>query len=317
MFRIKDSPLPHQRGLLRLCENPQKVEWTRCRREPIKSWYLLDDDKWQGTDEQREFVEKALGTPDFAFLEGPPGSGKTHAICELILQLIEQGQRVLLCSTTHVAVDNVLERLLVDKFKHVEAVRIGLSERVDSRVRHVQIDEQIDALVQTWMDKGVFPELDEPTLERVAESTILGSVNLTCGTTTGILRHPYIRRADGGRNTENGPKWPHFDIVILDEASKTTFQEFLVPAQLACRWIIVGDVRQLPPFSEPKDLEASLTEVNDQQRNDGEQRSTTFSLPQAHQRALLILFRLQRREAAYHRVPMADRRAEGRHFRDG
>jgi superfamily II DNA or RNA helicase len=53
-------------------------------------------------------VEKALGTVDFAFLEGPPGSGKTHAICELALQFIDQGLTVLLCSTTHVAVDNVL-----------------------------------------------------------------------------------------------------------------------------------------------------------------------------------------------------------------
>jgi AAA domain len=63
-----------------------------------------------GTLEQRQFVERALGTPDFALLEGPPGSGKTTAICDLIVQLAKMGKRVLLVASTHVAVDNVLER---------------------------------------------------------------------------------------------------------------------------------------------------------------------------------------------------------------
>jgi len=287
VFRIKDSPLPHHRGLLRLCEDPQKVRWPPVRPEPITDWYVLRDDRWLGTAEQRQFVERALATPDFAFLEGPPGSGKTHAICELVLQLIARNQRVLLCSTTHFAVDNVLERL-VGHFPAVEAVRIGHFERVDPRVRRVQIDERIDHLVAHWRQVGALSDLSDRELERAAEDTILGSVNLTCGTTTGILAHPYIRREDGS------PSSPHFDVLLLDEASKTTFQEFLVPAQLACKWIIVGDVHQLAPFSDPRDLEASLCGLNNEAP--GQDRS---ELPDAHQRALLLLFRLQRREAGH------------------
>lgn len=140
VFRFKDRPLPHHRPLLKLCEAPDKVRWPRCRPETVSRWYLLDDARWSGTVQQRQFVQKALGTPDFAFLEGPPGSGKTHAICELVLQLVDRGKNVLLCSTTHVAVDNVLERL-AGKFDQVEAVRIGVPERVDQAIRDVQIDE--------------------------------------------------------------------------------------------------------------------------------------------------------------------------------
>ena len=292
VFRFKDNPLPHHGPLLRLCEAPDKVRWPRCRPKAVSHWYLLNDERWLGTIQQREFVEKALGTPDFAFLEGPPGSGKTHAICELVLQFIDRGRNVLLCSTTHVAVDNVLERL-VGEFEQVEAVRIGLADRVDQTIRTVQIDERISALVETWRDVGTFADLDAADLERVAEATILSSVNLTCGTSTGILAHPYIRRSDAGRDNDTGPSWPYFDVLIIDEASKTTFQEFLVPAQLARKWIVVGDVRQLPPFSEPKDLEASIAEVSDE--NDA-------MLSDAHQAALLILFRLQRPEAGVRRV---------------
>ena len=292
VFRFKDSPLPHHGPLLRLCEAPDKVRWPKCRPKAVSHWYLLDDERWSGTIQQREFVEKALGTPDFAFLEGPPGSGKTHAICELVLQFIDQGMNVLLCSTTHVAVDNVLERL-VGKFEQIEAVRIGLADRVDQNIRNVQIDERISALVEIWRAAGIFPNLDATALERIAEATILSSVNLTCGTSTGILAHPYIRRSNHRRENDTGPSWPYFDVLIIDEASKTTFQEFLVPAQLARKWIVVGDVRQLPPFSEPKDLEASIAEVSDE---------NAAMLSDAHQAALLILFRLQRPEAGVGRV---------------
>ncbi|MCO5166633.1 MAG: AAA domain-containing protein [Planctomycetes bacterium] len=292
VYRLRDSPLPHHRGLLTLCEDPKKVHWARAQRARVSKWYVLDDHRWDGTLEQREFVEKALGTPDFAFLEGPPGSGKTHAICELVLQLIcdpQRPQRVLLCSTTHVAVDNVLERLLGKFADVVEAVRIGKAERVDERVLGCQIDRRIDSLIDTWRARGALSGLDDTALERAAEETVLAGANLTCGTTTGILAHPYIRRSDEG----SGPRWPYFDVLILDEASKTTLQEFLVPAQLARRWVVVGDVRQLPPFTDPRDLEASLAEVNNEEG---------ARLPDALQRACLLLFRLTRAEAGWGRV---------------
>lgn len=47
---------------------------------------------------------------------------------------------------------------------------------------------------------------------------------------------------------------PDFDYLIIDESSKTTFQEFLVPAMYAKKWIIVGDTRQLSPFVDRDEL---------------------------------------------------------------
>ncbi len=294
VYRLKDGPLPHHRGLLRLCEDPNSASWPPVRPVTIgdKDWFLLNNPNWDGTGEQREFVAKALGTQDMAFLEGPPGSGKTHAICELILQLIAQGKRVLLCSTTHVAVDNVLERL-AGEFPQVEAVRIGKADRIDPRVIACQLEERVDRLFERWQGDPAFAGVTEMDLEAMAEGTVLASANLTCGTTTGILRHPYLSRNEEGMT----PGWPHFDVLIVDEASKTTLQEFLVPAQLALRWIIVGDVRQLPPFTEPKDLEASLAEVSEDERQGGMGR-----LPDAYQRACLLFAELEKDEAGARRV---------------
>jgi hypothetical protein len=284
--RLKDAPLPHQRGLLRLCESLEFATraWPRVKSEEVGEWSFLSRIDLDGTSEQREFVEKALGTPDFACLEGPPGSGKTHAICELILQSVRRNERVLVCSTTHVAVDNVLDRF-VEEHPEVEAVRIGQADRVDPRVQGLQIDQRIAALLAAWGAASAFPGVDVRELERMAENIVLASANLTCATTTGVLNHPYLRRA----TTKDGPADAYFDLLILDEASKTTFQEFLVPAQLARRWVIVGDVRQLPPFTEQRDLVASFADISNE-------RGQRF--PLEHQRACLILFRLSRREAA-------------------
>ena len=273
------APQPHHRGLLRLLENPAHVVWPPVGPIVVDDWHLLTDASLDGTDQQRSFVKCALATPDFALLEGPPGSGKTHAICELILQLLGQGLRVLLCSTTHVAVDNVLERI-VGRFPGVDAVRIGAFDRVDERVRPCQLGARVDALVDAWAADGLDGQSDTER-RRIAEALILTAANLTCGTTTGILAHPHLRQAGHGA--------AHFDVLILDEASKTTFQEFLVPALHTRRWIIVGDVRQLPPFTERHDLEASLEELSN---GDGKRLSP------AHQRALLLWSRLTSRMAS-------------------
>src|SRR5262249_4508063 len=41
-----------------------------------------------------------------------------------------------------------------------------------------------------------------------------------------------------------------FELCIVDEASKATIPEILIPMVQARRWILVGDPKQLPPFVE-------------------------------------------------------------------
>ncbi len=289
--QLAEAPLPHHQGLLRLCEDPEHVRW------PAVSPVSLEDDEWRsltdptrsGTSEQREFVSKALGSPDFAFLEGPPGSGKTTAICELVQQLVESGQRVLLCASTHVAIDNVLERLL-DTESPIDAVRIGRLERVDDNVQRMHLDARVAALVAAWRRLPGMPARGDEALVEMAERTVIMAANLTCGTTMGIVSHPLFRGRDGGVEVWERPitTMPHWDVLIVDEASKTLVQELMVPALMAKRWIVVGDVRQLPPFSDRADIVANLRDLV------GEDDQPIF--PREHQRAVLLLFRMMRRD---------------------
>jgi len=58
------------------------------------------------------------------------------------------------------------------------------------------------------------------------------------------------------------PECREFDVVIIDEVSKATPPEILMPALLGAKLILVGDFRQLPPmFKEGRGLERSFAEL--------------------------------------------------------
>ena len=59
------------------------------------------------TGEQRAVLEQACAS-EVTFVWGPPGTGKTYVIAHLIAALIERGERVLMTSHTHAAVDQAL-----------------------------------------------------------------------------------------------------------------------------------------------------------------------------------------------------------------
>jgi superfamily I DNA and/or RNA helicase len=75
----------------------------------------------------------------------------------------------------------------------------------------------------------------------VADDTLanvyLATVNVVAGTCIGFLRNRAVRSLD-------------FDLCIVDEASKATLTEALVPMSRARKWILVGDTNQLPPTDE-------------------------------------------------------------------
>ncbi len=218
---------------------------------------------------QRQAIQMAISTPDTVFIKGPPGTGKTTVICELAQQHIRMGQKVLVVAPTHVAVDNVLEK--IGDLSGVYPIRWGSVERIDEQLKGFNLSVQrgrlrekiIKEYEQTqpmdlppndflakiqheWIDDLREPKKYEDD-EDVLESLLKSQANLVCATTIGIVGGGLIKR-------DTIP----FDIMIIDETSKSTLAEFLVPASYARKWILVGDEKQLSPYVERDKVEEMI-----------------------------------------------------------
>ncbi len=108
--------------------------------------------EWANDDldpEKREAVARALVAPDFYLVKGPPGTGKTSFIAELVSQAVraDPRARVLIASQTHVALDNAILR--VHKANpELRVLRLGRSgSEVLRGVRPLMVEEQRDKWV--------------------------------------------------------------------------------------------------------------------------------------------------------------------------
>lgn len=99
-------------------------------------------------DAKKAVVSRCAASSDLIVTHGPPGTGKTKLIVELIRQELARNpdSRILLASQTHVALDNALERLL-GADRSISCVRIGSgSKQADPRVEACCLDQRSMAL---------------------------------------------------------------------------------------------------------------------------------------------------------------------------
>ncbi|MGR5407625.1 AAA domain-containing protein [Vibrio sp. PNB22_8_1] len=269
--RLMDRPDVDHQALVNLLQPRQRIRLQDFEPKPELNvdWQVLTDPSFDGCDRQREFVCKALATPDFAILDGPPGTGKTTTILELIIQLVMTGKRILLSASTHAAINNVLERIIESAHlqQHIFPLRIG-DESNAIGVEQFQFDIQLRQLTSDLGDNIATKQL------------LVDSSNLVCGTTIGILRLFNEKALNLDASS------PPFDVMIIDECSKTTFQEFLVPARFAKRWILVGDERQLSPFTDREQIVANLDNLMLKPKR-GKQKAINLS-PDVQQACFLL-----------------------------
>lgn len=211
---------------------------------------------------QQEAVRFALSATDLAIVHGPPGTGKTTTVVEIVRRAVRLGEKVLVCAPSNLAVDNVLERLLA----HGErAVRLGHPARVLPQMREHTLDLMVEGHANARQARklakdafGLFRQAKKWTrgkpepgsrqemrqearallagsrrLESQAIERILNGASVLCSTTTGL-----DSEVIGART---------FDLLVLDEACQTTEPGCWVPLQRVRRVVLAGDHCQLPP----------------------------------------------------------------------
>jgi len=71
------------------------------------------------------------GMMDFSYkILGPPGTGKTETLTEVICQLLQKGRSVLVCGPSNISIDNLISRLLKTEYYQREGTnfyRLGSS----------------------------------------------------------------------------------------------------------------------------------------------------------------------------------------------
>jgi ATP-dependent RNA/DNA helicase IGHMBP2 len=211
---------------------------------------------------QQAAVRFALAADDLAIIHGPPGTGKTTTVVELIRQIVRRGQTVLACAPSNLAVDNLLERLAA---AGENAIRLGHPARVLPGLREHTLDylvedhpemrrvskltreayalrRQAARYTRARPEPGARQAMRQEAQAMLAEARrteeqivarLLDAAPIICATTTGLDEHLL-----GGRV---------FDWCVMDEASQSTEPGAWAPLAYARRLVLAGDHYQLPP----------------------------------------------------------------------
>ncbi|KAF9563861.1 P-loop containing nucleoside triphosphate hydrolase protein [Agrocybe pediades] len=265
-------------------------------RTPLQNLTFFDDTL---NDSQKTAVKFCLESPEVACIHGPPGTGKTHTLIEIIRQLTTvtpsnpKPNRVLVCGASNLSVDNILERLLAlpgpttEKSQKLKVTRLGHPARV---MAHEGILDSTLEVKATRTDQAALAKDVKNELE-----TVLGVLS---GKGKGVkgkgprgaerrkmwddvkaLRKEYRQReggvvksvlkesqvvlatchSAGGRQLFN----EQFDVVIIDEATQALEAVCWIPIFKGKKLILAGDPMQLPPtilsIDDKKKRKASAT----------------------------------------------------------
>lgn len=230
---------------------------------PIKNIQAVEASLVQSqlNESQREAIIHALGANDLAIIHGPPGTGKTTTVAELIRQAVSKGQRVLACAPSNTGVDNLLEKLVALR---VDAVRIGHPARVLESLQEHTLDylveadpamkviremrreaELLSSKAGRWTRAKPVPGAredlkqearrlrnDAKIFEQQIINTKLDRADVICATTN------YDPEILGDRT---------FDLGVIDEACQSTEPGYWPVVLRVEKLVLAGDHCQLPP----------------------------------------------------------------------
>ncbi|MEY3162967.1 MAG: DNA-binding protein [Planctomycetota bacterium] len=207
---------------------------------------------------QQEAVAHCMRAEDVALVHGPPGTGKTRALVELIRQAAARGERVLATAPSNVAVDNLGERLAACGLR---VVRIGHPARVAPGLRELALSEQVAAADEQRIARDLRREVHDQQRRMMRARTRAERAELRAGLRQlrreqrqleSAIVHGILSAAQVVLATTTGAADPAlgdrtFDLCVVDEAAQALEAACWMPMLRSRKAVLAGDHWQLPP----------------------------------------------------------------------
>jgi serine/threonine protein kinase/RecA/RadA recombinase len=203
-------------------------------------------------EQQRKAVALAHAGLSGCRIEGPPGTGKTTVIAEIVAEAVRRGERVLLVAGTNTAVDTMAARCLKRGIRSF--LRVGGSHYATSDILRAMNEAgmQTDELFTDDLQAST-PSLAQ-IRTRLNETAVFAATAYAC-----VEDDVFYALSDA-------PGQPAFDLVVIDEAGQMNEPQTLAPVMRGERFVLVGDTRQLPPvitsrYAQSEYLNDELSEI--------------------------------------------------------
>ena len=220
----------------------------------------------EGLDEsQKAAFLMATDLSPVSLIKGPPGTGKTHVINAIVQYITKElKQKVIISSQTHVAIDNVLDKIM-------ENYDLIIPNRITNRRNRYSGIEIDSTLYKTWAKK--FESHNRRSRNKDLANLIADdmrvfngenkfrfseSVNISDYSVIGATTTTSAIGGKRGLDLFDGYDW-----LIIDEVSKCPITEVLRYLPYVSKIIMVGDDFQLAPLLEFDENEVKNLECYD------------------------------------------------------
>ena len=229
-------------------------------------------------DSQKSAIEALLPIQPIGVLHGPPGTGKTTTLVELVHQKLIKGQNILISAPSNAAIDHIGHQLIKN---NIEFLRLGNNSKVDETIRPFTIEgkmeqsnmqqnlkklriqsEQYRKMATSYKRNFGKDERDQRKLLlqevkniRAHIQSIQQSFIEECMTKTRVLIGTPVSIYDAKLDYDS------FDSLLIDEAAQCLDPLIWAIAPLAHQLVLIGDPFQLPPtVIAQNDLKITLLE---------------------------------------------------------
>lgn len=213
---------------------------------------------------QQQAINHLVPIQSIGVLHGPPGTGKTTTLVEIVYQKLIKGQKILLSAPSNAAIDHIGHQLIKN---NVEFIRLGNNAKVDDTIRPFTIEglmeasnlqqklkklriqsEQFRKMASAYKRNFGKDERDQRKLLIQEVKNIRAHIQDVqkdfvneCLTKTRVLIGTPVSIYDAKLEYDS------FDSLIIDEAAQCLDPLIWAIAPLAHQLVLIGDPNQLPP----------------------------------------------------------------------